>query len=71
MSLRLAAKLFLTVGLVCAIPIACGSSDSHDYHCCINGSYYQCPDSDSLKLCVKSPGSCVADSAKDSTCAPN
>ena len=58
----------LLVGL--GLLAGCGSSSS-EYHCCINGAYYQCPDQAAFDKCGKvppDPSSCTRNSSKDNTC---
>lgn len=63
--------LGLVATLVGLSALACGddtSSSSSSFSCCINGSYYTCPNSDAVNQCGQGDSSsCDRDSSKDSS----
>jgi hypothetical protein len=75
-------QLLLTVAAVAALLSACGpdngttttTTSTSSASCCLgprpNSRYYSCPSSDAATKCFNdgSPGTCSADSSKDSTC---
>ena len=61
--------LLLSFALVSLALAACGEAET-EYHCCIDGAYYECPDSDALNQCGqdRDPGACDRDSFEDDQC---
>ena len=48
------------------IATGCGESTSESsYTCCVNGSFYECPDAESMNQCVDQ---CDRDSSRDNEC---
>ena len=45
------------------------TTDSSVFECCLNGSFYDCPDQDALNQCGDlDPSGCTADSSRDTEC---
>lgn len=45
------------------------TNDSSVFECCLNGSFYDCPDQDALNQCGQlDPSACSSDSSRDSEC---
>ena len=82
MSIKWILKVVALVGVVgTANIIGCGSdtgssstgnssSSTFTGSCCLNGSFYSCPDEGSVSKCSldAGPGACTRDSSRDTTC---
>lgn len=76
--MRNSTRLLLTA-IACApllaLGVACGGDDDDDsssssYTCCLNGSFYTCPDSASVDQCGSQgdPSACTREVSRDSEC---
>lgn len=76
--MRNGTRLLLTA-LACtpllALGVACGGDDDDDsssssYTCCLNGSFYTCPDQAAVDQCGSQmdPSGCNRDTSRDTEC---
>jgi hypothetical protein len=68
-------KMLMAMAVLGAMISSCGTTTTtSSASCCLgakpNSKYYSCPSADAATMCFNnaSPGSCTADSSKDSSC---
>lgn len=70
------------VGIVAGLIAGCGggggtsgggtgggsSSSTSNFTCCVNGSFYTCPNAAAVEMCITSTSACTRTPSKDTEC---